>query len=76
MIEKIIFQLLTTQGPRVVAWALEWLFEDDAGDDIDARLAKFNAAVTNAFDGKGVTPEQRKELNDAIGDFVRGTNKL
>ena len=40
--------------------------------EIDARLAKLKAASLEAFDGKPITPEQRKKLRGAISDFIGG----
>lgn len=40
--------------------------------DIDQKLATFKEAYKETFNGEPVTPEQRKKLNQAIADFIRG----
>lgn len=75
MIERIILALLANLGPWLLAKALEKRNKTSGvtitNETIDQRLSNFKAAYQNAFDGKEVTPEQRKKLNQAISDFLR-----
>lgn len=43
-------------------------------EDVDAKLQKLKEAFTEARDGKEVTSEQRKKIQDAARDFIRNTN--
>ena len=74
MIERILIAVLTPIATRALTWVLERVNEPDAGKDVDDRLAQFKDSYKKAFDGNDITPEQRKELNRAISDFVRGTS--
>lgn len=78
MIEKIIIEIVT----RLVSWLYarglvavkEAQAKKEAEADIDARLEKFNEAFKGAFNGEPVTDEERKRLNQAAADFIRGSS--
>jgi hypothetical protein len=75
VIERILISVLTTLGTRTLTKVLELVNEPDAGTDPQATAARVDglkSAFEKAFDGKDITPEQRKELNNAIHSFVHG----
>lgn len=75
-ISNIVVILLT----RLTSWLFTKGLEVKAGRDqkaatdadIDQKLATFKEAYKESFNGEPVTPEQRKKLNQAIADFIRG----
>jgi hypothetical protein len=79
VIERIIIAVLTAITSKLLNAGLARLHSKQiaAGDarDVDEKLEQFKAAYRKAFDGKPITPDQKKELNRAISDFIRG-NRL
>ena len=75
-IAGIFIELLT----RFASWAFSKGLQHYHGEqehaetdrDIDARLKLFKDAYKEAFNGEPLTTEQKKKLNYAISDFLRG----
>lgn len=78
MFSKIIVEVLTRLGAIFVSWALAQQAKQTAKHadeaDIDHRLDVVKKTVTEALDGSPITPDQRKKINTAIADFIRGTS--
>lgn len=68
--------LIVTLLTRLTSWlftkGLEKLHTHNQEIEIDESLRKFKKAYKEAFNGEKVTHEQRRELNKAIADFLRG----
>ena len=62
--------------PWLVTQFMKWLQqrEEKIADEkqIDENLQKLKDALVKAQDGKPVTPEQAKELRDALRTVIRG----
>lgn len=76
MIERIIVAVLMnllTRLYNLILGRIEAAKQKKADDAAtDARVAAYKEKVNQAFDGTPVTPEQRKEINDALSDLIRG----
>lgn len=77
-ISNIFVALLTKLASWLFAKGLEKYHSEldkaETNKDIDERLKTFKEAYAEAFNGEPVTPEQRKKLNAAIADFIRGNS--
>jgi hypothetical protein len=80
MIEKIILALVTQLGSYLISAVLKSRAKKQEApanpEEVDRRLADVKAAYTEAFDGKPITPEQRKKINLALSAFINGGHGL
>lgn len=75
-LNSLVLYLVSKLGAWLLARAIEQsqkIQAKTASDkEIDSRLQQYKDAYKEAFNGEAVTPEQRKKLNGAIADFIRG----
>lgn len=76
MIAKLIAAVLAELGARLFAWTVAQRAkqQNDAASDavIDKKVEVVKTAMSEALDGKPVTPEQKSKLHSAFRDLVRG----
>lgn len=80
--QAIVVKILESLVMALVTRLLEYYQKQKAQSDaittsdakIDEHLKNFKDAYSKAFDGTPVTPEQRKKINDAIKELIRGGN--
>jgi hypothetical protein len=76
LIERIIIAIVTSLGAKLIELAMARIASKQKtaleNEEIDRRLDQLKIAMGEVSDGAPVTKEQRKHLNEAIRNFIRG----